>query len=331
MADFDEFVAEVESHLQRLLEEHNYNTVGNFVALYDSFRKSSCTSFTEFYQNYAPPITPSHHTCVGLALELWLKLKHLSSHLYLVSCEESIGVFDEYAGLYDSIYESISVLEKEHVLLAVKVDVCGRAGILLCDPGYHIGRVVVVMPDELHPHTGWFVQSQEQNVRKEYNYVFSSRNPNFIEWYDRTTRSASSKVEEVHSLIYIKKPFLTAVDVTERRNLVYSFRSLLSRDQKGHLLAGLYFKLKENSDEFTIFYHDDGKQRIKLNFATFTNADRINEQLLNIVNLCNDQLNLKRGELMQLIKRLGDIMQDKAYVRQVLDTNTCINNMTEVN
>lgn len=55
---------------------------------------------------------------------------------------------------------------------------------------------------------------------------------------------------------------------------MYDFRSLLSRDPKGNLIAGLYFKVKENFDEFTIFYQDSGKQRVKFNFSNFlTNAN----------------------------------------------------------
>lgn len=34
-------------------------------------------------------------------------------------------------------------------------------------------------------------------------------------------------------------------------------------------MAGIYFKVKDNSDDFTIFYHDGGKQRMKMNFSIF--------------------------------------------------------------
>jgi hypothetical protein len=45
-------------------------------------------------------------------------------------------------------------VEKEHVLVALRVDVAGRPGTLLLDPGYHIARVITVMADNLYPHTG---------------------------------------------------------------------------------------------------------------------------------------------------------------------------------
>lgn len=44
-------------------------------------------------------------------------------------------------------------------------------------------------------------------------------------------------------------------------------RSLLSRDQKGNLIAGVYFKVKPKNDEFTVFYQDMGKQRVKMSFS----------------------------------------------------------------
>ena len=44
--------------------------------------------------------------------------------------------------------------EKEHVVIALKIDLNGRAGVLLMDTGYHVASPVVVMQDELHPHTG---------------------------------------------------------------------------------------------------------------------------------------------------------------------------------
>lgn len=113
--------------------------------------------------SYAPPISPSHHTCVGLALELWTKLFNLdyrypilTDHLYLVSCEENIETLFEYAALSDRLDTVAYSLEKEHVLLALHFEIDGRSGVLLCDPGYHVGRVVTVMFDNNYPHTGKF-------------------------------------------------------------------------------------------------------------------------------------------------------------------------------
>ena len=46
--------------------------------------------------------------------------------------------------------------EKEHVIVTLKISINGRSGVILLDPGYHVGRAVVVMHDEQYPHTGNF-------------------------------------------------------------------------------------------------------------------------------------------------------------------------------
>lgn len=127
---------------------------------------------------------------------------------------------------------------------------------------------------------GWFIQSEESAIKKEYCYKFSSVNPKFIEWTERNTKS--NVVQLFTALIFIEKPYLTAVDVTERRNLVYNFRSLLSRDAKGHLTSGIYFKLKDNSDEFNIFYHDGVKQRLKMNFSIFRHPEMVSNKVYKV-------------------------------------------------
>lgn len=119
--------------------------------------------------------------------------------------------------------------------------------------------------------SGWFIQSQENGITKEYNYTLVPSDNNFVEWNEKTT--AKGNQTKFTGLIYVGRPFLTAVDVTERRNLVYNFRSLLSRDQKGHLIAGVYFKVLMNNDEFTIFYQNMGKQRIKMHFSAFMQTE----------------------------------------------------------
>lgn len=96
-----------------------------------------------------------------------------------------------------------------------------------------------------------------------------------MEWHSRITRNNNTQEESI-SLIYVSLPYLTAVDVTERRNLVYNFRSLLSRDPKGHLIAGVYFKVREISDAFTIMYREQGKKKKKkLGFDQFCQVDTV--------------------------------------------------------
>lgn len=77
------------------------------------------------------------------------------------------------------------------------------------------------------------------------------------------------------SVIFVDRPFRNAIDVAERRNLVYDFRSLLARDTKGHLIAGIYFSVtKAGPGYFTMFYQDNGsKKREKLSFNCFRNSE----------------------------------------------------------
>lgn len=88
----------------------------------------------------------------------------------------------EYAALGDHLDVASRSLEKEHVLLALHVKVDGRKGVLLCDPGYHVGRVVTVMADGVYPHTGRFVQEEEGGRTKEYEYRFVLGSERWVGW-----------------------------------------------------------------------------------------------------------------------------------------------------
>lgn len=333
---YEALATEIEMQLQRLLEEHNYDTLGNFLEFYEGFQKSGCNSVLEFFHIYSPPITPEHYTCVGLALELWNRLSiqleakypGIGKHLCVVSCEEDIVSTPVYTALSDRLDTASYTLEKEHVLMCLKVEFSGRSGILLCDPGYHVSRAVTIMADKAYPNTGWFIQSEENDICKEYNYQLSPNNNSFVEWNEKTTRKGDQ--ENFTGLIYVGRPYLTAVDVTERRNLVYTFRSLLSRDQKGHLIAGIYFKVRKNCDEFTIFYQNMGKQRIKMNFSSFMQP-QVNEDLLKKLSICNDQLNLPENKLLNIVRKSGQVLRDTTYLQQVLEIESCINIMSANN
>ncbi|KAJ8957310.1 hypothetical protein NQ314_006558 [Rhamnusium bicolor] len=312
--EYEVLASEIEMQLQRVLEEHNYDTVGNFLEFYECFKKSGHNNVLEFFHTYSPPITPEHYTCVGLALELWNRLSiqleskypGIGKHICVVSCEEDIVSTPVYTALSDRLDSASYTLEKEHVLMCLKVEFSGRSGILLC----------------------WFIQAEEDGIRKEYSYHLSSNNDSFVEWNERTTRKGEQ--ETFTGLIYVGRPYLTAVDVTERRNLVYTFRSLLSRDQKGHLIAGIYFKVLNNCDEFTIFYQNMGKQRIKMNFSAFMHPE-VNKDLLEKLSICNDQLNLTENKLLYMVRKSGQILKDTSYLQQVLEIEGCINIMSANN
>lgn len=159
----------------------------------------------------------------------------------------------------------------------MKILVGGREGVLILDPGYHVARAVTVMKDQKYPHTGWFTQSDEPHCKREYSYGFHELNDNYITWTERMTRGAKQQYEQ--SLVYIGRPYRTAIDVTVRRNLVYNFRSLLSRDAKGRVCAGLYFPVVPNplDAQVTLFYDGPLENQVKqkFKFSLFKDAEMV--------------------------------------------------------
>ncbi|XP_075210543.1 uncharacterized protein LOC142317887 [Lycorma delicatula] len=332
---YEELALTVELTVQQLISAHKYNTVGNFVRFYQAYKRSRETSLRHFYRGYKPVITEEHHTCVGLGIELLRRLSALDSRfpglsnlLYLVSCEEAV----DNADLYVSEDPDPRSTEKEHVLVALKLLIAGRPGILLLDPGYHVARVVTVMADEMYPHTGWFTQSKEGDSKKDYNYSFAP-SKKYVIWRVREKRGLSPE-KMSHSVIYIERPFKNAVNVAERRNLVYNFRSLLQRDTKGHLTAGIYFPISESGPNFfTIFYQENGsKRREKLNFNLFKNTDtNLDPGVARSITLCNKQLGLKEMGLSNLLHILAQIISDNGFISQVLSINQDIIDMADDN
>lgn len=80
----------------------------------------------------------------------------------------------------------------------------------------------IVFSNETLKLLGWFTQSDEPHCRKEYKYQFNTNNTNYVEWHERETRGAA--VKERLSLIYVARAYLSAVSVTEKRNLVWDLR-----------------------------------------------------------------------------------------------------------
>ncbi|XP_041982309.1 uncharacterized protein LOC121735532 [Aricia agestis] len=297
------------------------------MTLYDAYMASPDQSLEEFFPKYNPPIRAHKHTCVGLGMEVMKRLKVLENDfpgitksMMLVSCDENIQDLLDYTTSFPGPQGFLIETEKDHVMLAIQVKVAGRPGVFLSDLGYHISRVVTVMADRCYPHTGWFTQSDEPHCRKEYNYQFNIHNSSYVEWHERETRGET--VKERLSLVYVARPYLTAVSVTEKRNLVWDLRSLLARNAKGHLTAGIYFPLKLKDQQFTMFLDGtNGKTRKKLKFETFLELQKIPDEVVDEVEQCNDQLHLRDGELLSILKKLATIMADEEYMSELQDVN----------
>ncbi|XP_012227310.1 uncharacterized protein, partial [Linepithema humile] len=336
---YEELAGSVELETQRLLREHRYDTIGNFLRFYTDYIASGESALDRFYRKYQPLITEEHYTCVGLGFELLHRLKGLNnrfpgiaSGLYLVSCEETIIDIASYVGGPPAADSG----EKEHVLVCLRIEINGRRGVMLLDPGYHVARVITVMADKLYPHTGWFTQSDEPTCKKEYNYCLCANDPDYVEWHERKTRRPGALEMQV-ALIYVARPYLTAIDVTERRNLVYNHRSLLARDTKGHVTAGIYFPVvldMNNTQTFTIFYQTgDGKKRIKMGFNKFYNSSKMSPDAeeMEIILECARQLDISQDALENILSALATVMSDSSFVAQLLAIDARINTLAEAN
>ncbi|XP_034476315.1 uncharacterized protein LOC117783163 [Drosophila innubila] len=364
---YEELNGIVETALQRMLEETHYNTVNLFVDFYRSFKRTRRSDLRSFFQFYDVPINRRHHMCVSLAFEIMARLvqmfPQLGQYLYVVSCEEQVADCNDYVQL-DEEYGMNSAdagVEKEHVMVAMRFAIGERRGVMILDPGYHVGRAVTVMSDQSYPHTGnrifqnktsiqirfirtltnlsllsgWFNQSKESHLQRDYCYSYSQHSDKFVEWKEREIRGDEASFKT--SLIYIAQEYMTAVDVTVRRNLVYNFRSLLSRDAKGRVYAGLYFPLVSNVQEahLTLFYDGPNEQRVKakLMFSAFKVGkgkqlpDYVSQHLMKL----SPQLNMSQPELTELCKSLCEVVSDQNFIGQVLGINDDIGNMSMEN
>lgn len=151
-------MTQAESILRKLLVENNYDSISNFISLYDTWEKKK-VPLNAMFEDYAPPIRRKKHTCVGLGMELvqkWRSLNKdfpgLETAMALLSCEEAVEDVRDYVMMGEGP-ASVEYAEKEHVLVGIQVVIDGRPGIMLADPGYHVSRMITVMADRAFPHT----------------------------------------------------------------------------------------------------------------------------------------------------------------------------------
>ncbi|XP_017073041.2 uncharacterized protein LOC108109147 [Drosophila eugracilis] len=337
---YEELNGIVETTLQRMLEETHYNTVNLFVDFYRSFKRTRRSDLRSFFQFYDVPINRRHHMCASLAFEIIARMVQLfpalANYLYVVSCEEQVIDCQDYVQLDEECgLNSVDAgVEKEHVMVAMRVAIGDRRGVMILDPGYHVSRAVTVMQDQSYPHTGWFTQSKEPHLQRDYCYVYSQQNGKFVEWKEREIRGEDTSFKT--SLVYVAQEYITAIDVTVRRNLVYNFRSLLSRDAKGQVYAGIYFPLVANGQEayLTIFYDGPNEQRVrtKLMFTAFkVGKGKLPDYVAQHLSRLAPQLKMPLQELTELCKSLAEVVTDQNFISQVLAINDDIGNMSVEN
>jgi len=301
LVTFQFFLQELRLILSAELESHPYNTVGSFLAFYDAFVKQD-QPLEDFYRCYQPTIIPDSLSCVGLGCSLVERMKsvlsncypELKSALFIASCEEMVMDVDAYVNVSPP---SMSTSVKEHVLVVLRVMVEEREGYIVLDPGYHVNIPVIIMSDGLYPNTGWFLLSETPKSKKEYNYTVEG---SYIKWHVKETRN--SKVSSWTNLIFVGRKFLSYISVSEKRNLVFNFRTLVTRDKK-QPTAGMYCNL-EGDERFTFFFFDDSyvRQEVKIPFEYFQGS-RENNQFESAIISCASQLGYNEALLSEMINR----------------------------
>ncbi|XP_054710101.1 uncharacterized protein LOC129219821 [Uloborus diversus] len=302
LVTFQFFLQELRLILGAELESHQYNTFGSFLTFYEAFLKQA-QPLEDFYKSYEPTIIPESLSCVGLSCSLVEIMKStfencysgLKSALFLASCEEMVMNVDEYTSF--SPPSQIGSV-KEHVLVVLKVMVEGREGFIVLDPGYHVNIPVIIMSDGMYPNTGWFLLSETAKSKKEYNYSIEG---NYILWHVKETRNG--KINSWINLIYIGQKFTSYITVSEKRNLVFNFRTLVARDTKKPV-AGMYCNL-EGEEKFTFFFNDDSynRQEVKIPFEYFQGA-RENNAFESAIASCVMQLGFNEGLISEMIGRV---------------------------
>lgn len=147
--------------MSRLVVSENYDSINNFLSLYDGYMASPDETLDVYFKKYNPPIRAHKHTCVGLGMEVMKRLKVLekdfpgiTKSMMLVSCDENIEDLQDYTTSFPGPQGFLIETEKDHVLMAIPIKIDGRPGMFLSDLGYHISRVATVMVDRCYPHTG---------------------------------------------------------------------------------------------------------------------------------------------------------------------------------
>ncbi|KAK3874757.1 hypothetical protein Pcinc_020321 [Petrolisthes cinctipes] len=274
LQDFTTFLNCLTPHLHDTLTKHCYDTLSNFINFCESYiwwreGMERGAGLDQFYHDYDPPLLPGRHTCVGLTCLLQSRLSSLEPRYpgikdatYKVSCEEEVEQVEWYCEGEVPPY----TCEKEHVLVCVRVRIAGRVGVVLLDPGYHVGVPVVVMEDGTAPQSGPVPGSSSRpGLTRTYHYLSWAANPGYVTW-NVTTQPKDGPATHHVSLIHVARPFLSHVDVAERRNLAYPFKTLVARDPSGVLTCGLYFPLRHPDQAHVTLFSCNMRCKVLLSY-----------------------------------------------------------------
>uniref|UniRef100_A0A161MMX3 Uncharacterized protein n=1 Tax=Triatoma infestans TaxID=30076 RepID=A0A161MMX3_TRIIF len=77
---YERLALDMELTVQRLIQQDNYNTIGNFVRFYNDYLATSSTChpvqlrLSDFYRNYTPQLIDTEKTCVDLVFLYYIVL-----------------------------------------------------------------------------------------------------------------------------------------------------------------------------------------------------------------------------------------------------------------
>lgn len=112
-------------------------------------------------------------------------------------------------------------------------------------------------------------------------------------------------------------------------------RSLLSRNAKGRVCAGIYFPVSTAGadGQLTLFYDGASEQSVKVKqkFGAFRDEALLGDALLGHIEQLSAQLRMSSGDLTHLLRSLHDVMVDQTFVKQVLAINEEITEMSADN
>ena len=198
------------------------------------------------------------------------------------------------------------------------------------------------MEDNLPPQTQSFIANKKGQKTKTYSYRMYEDNPSYVLWDIKEEEDSILKKQQ-HNLIHVTRPYLSGVDIAERRNLTYPFKSLLSRDKDGSLTSGLYFPVRHTSQCFvTLFYkvNENETSLIKVPLAYFINPPVLQEKCERKINDAGNWIMQEQWEeaislieadtghthdLRASLSYIATMLNEQSFLQQLMDINESIN------
>ncbi|XP_050531320.1 uncharacterized protein LOC126900016 [Daktulosphaira vitifoliae] len=324
LEEYEELVKKIQMELQLLLKSKKYDSVTNFIRFYNYYKSETDQSFEQFFRGYEPKLNKEANNCVGLSLLLIGKLAQLdeffpeiSKCLYIVSCDRFLNNVNKCTTDKPNPW----ITFKDHILIALQIEIIGRKGVLILDPGFLNNKVITVMDDKLSPHTGYFPAPKDPEEKIILEMVSGRKYVEYLSYFE-------GKIHE-HNLIYIEAPYLSPISVTERSSLVSNYRNLVTLNENGQLLASFYVDINEAIFSFSYYNYNspEVKHEIKVSYETFISNEEISENVEQYLRRLSKYFNLRKKEFITILRTLSNILKDEQFLKYREITNNNINNI----